>query len=274
METVRFLHLSDLHFRKNYEDWGFQSLLKKLPDPLEYLEECLAKEIKRGLDFVLLTGDLSHDGTGEDYAALRDALNALLGGVPWVALPGNHDSRAPFEAELRGREAVLSPCGDAVYEVDGLRIITLDTGTGIAGEIRADQSEWLRSVLSVPGGKGSILAVHHPLIPNQEGLGVAKMDPGLPDLLAESDVLGIFCGHTHRNYIGAFAGKPYCTADSMSYVMEESGPNTYLKSAAAYTRAVLCGGTLSVQVRQLAPAPAAAACFPTNTMSTLFQKRK
>lgn len=274
METVRFLHLSDLHFRKSYEDWGFQGLLKKLPNPLEYLEKCLKTEKKQGLDFVLLTGDLSHDGTKEDYAALRDALDALLEGIPWVALPGNHDSRAPFRSALLGEGGDASPDEGAVYELEGCRVVTLDTGMGISGEIRPGQTQWLRSVLSAPGGKGSILAVHHPLIPNQEGLGVAKLDPGFPELIAKSDVLGIFCGHTHRNYIGAFAGKPYCTADSMSYVMEESGSDTCLKSSAAYSRAVLCGGALSVQVRQAAPAPAAAVCFPTHTLSTLFQKRK
>lgn len=272
MESFRFVHLSDLHFRKQYENWGFQALLRKLPDSLENLIACLEKEKKQGLDFVLLTGDLSHDGTEEDYAILRGALNRTLGGTPWAALPGNHDDRAAFAAAMLGREAAQG-C-DAVYDCNGFRVITLDTGDGISGRLENNQAQWLRGVLAAPSKKGSILAVHHPLVPNQEGLGTIQMDNDLPDLIAESDVIGIFCGHTHRNYAGTFAGKPYFTADSLSFVMEESGPNTYLKAVAAYNRAVYCGGSLSVQVRQLAPAPAVAACFSTDTISTLFQKKK
>ncbi len=272
MESLRFVHLSDLHFRKQYEDWGFQNLLSKLPDSLGNLAVCLEREKAEGLDFVLLTGDLSHDGTEEDYMILRDALNHTLGGTPWVALPGNHDDRAAFAAGLLEQDA--SRKCDTVYHIKGFRVIMLDTGDGISGRLEKSQVQWLRNILSVPSEKGSILAVHHSLIDGQEGLGGIQADADLPDLIASSDVIGIFCGHTHHNYAGTYAGKPYFTADSMSYVMEESGPDTYLKAVAAYNCVVYCGGALSVQVRQLVPAPAVAACFSTDTLSSLFEKRK
>ena len=263
---MELLHLSDLHFRKQYEDTGFQALLKKLPDPLRNLTACLESEKYRGIGLVLLTGDLCHDGTQEDYAALREALDGILNGIPWVALPGNHDDRTAMASEMPG--AV-----DSVRYFGGLRIVTLDTGSGIAGKIGADQIVWLRSVLASPAEQGTLLALHHPLIPNQEGLGTAHVEGDLKGLIEKSDILGIFCGHTHRNYTGLFAGKPYFTADSLSNIMEEIGPDTYLKSAAAYSRISLEGGSFSIQVRQLAPAPAVAACFPTHTMSTLFQRK-
>lgn len=262
---MELLHLSDLHFRKQYDDTGFQALLKKLPNPLENLKACLELEKHRRIGLVLLTGDLCHDGTQEDYAALREALDDLLGGIPWVALPGNHDNRAAMSLEMPGAY-------DSVRYFGGFRVVTLDTGLGITGEIGADQMSWLRSTLGSPAEQGTLLALHHPLLPNQEGLGTAHVEGDLAGLIAKSDVLGIFCGHTHRNDTGLFAGKPYFTADSLSNIMEEIGPDTYLKSAAAYSRISLEGGSFSIQVRQLAPAPAVAACFSTNTLSTLFSK--
>lgn len=272
MKSFRFLHLSDLHFRIRYEPWGFQNLLSSLPDSLKNLMLCLKKEKEQGLNFVLLTGDLSHDGTKEDYEALRSTLNRILDGIPWAALPGNHDNRAAFAA-LTG-EPETPHNWDGTVTADGFRIITMDSGCGVSGCFSRSQIEWLKQVLSVPSERGSILAVHHPLIPGQEGLDGIQTDPCFPDLIAQSDIIGIFCGHTHRNYAGTFAGKPYFTADSLSYSMEESGPNTYVKALAAYNRVVYWDGVLSVQVRQLAPKPLVAACFSTDTMSTLFQKRK
>lgn len=272
MSSIRVVHLSDLHFRRQYEEWGFQSLLSKLPDALENLNTCLEQEKKRGMDLVLLTGDLSHDGTPEDYAILRETLDRILGGIPWIALPGNHDSREAFQAEIQARRTDVR--GDAVDWIGGLRVISLDSGMGIAGVLSESQTRWLREVLSSPSENGTLLALHHPMIPDQEGLGTMKMDNELPNLIAKSDVIGILCGHTHRNYTGTFAGKPYVTADSLSYVMEEAGPNTCLKAVSAYNRVVFGEGTFSVQVQHLAPAPAVAACFPTDTMSALFQTRK
>lgn len=272
MKPFRFVHVSDLHFRKQYEDWGFQDLLKRLPDPLENLVLCLEKEKAQGLDFVLLTGDLSHDGTKEDYAVLRSTLNRTLAGIPWAALPGNHDDREAFAALFPAGEPVNG--WDRTADVNGFRVILLDSGCGISGRLETAQLQWLEKVLSAPSQRGSILALHHPLIPDQDGLGCMQADPRLAELIAQSDVIGIFCGHTHHNYAASFAGKPYFTADSLSFVMEESGSDTYLKALSAYNRAVYCNGTLSVQVRQLAPEPSVAACFSTDMISTLFQKRK
>ncbi len=272
MKPFRFVHLSDLHFRKQYEDWGFQALLKRLPDPLENLVLCLEKEKAQGLDFVLLTGDLSHDGTKEDYSILRSTLNQTLEGIPWAALPGNHDDRAAFAALFPESEAGHG--WDRTACTDGFRVILLDSGCGISGRLESAQLQWLKKVLSAPSERGSILALHHPLIPEQDGFGCMQADPCLAELIAQSDVIGIFCGHTHRNYTATFAGKPYFTADSLSFVLEESGPDTYLKALSAYNRAVYCDGTLSVQVRRLAPEASVAARFSTDMISTLFQKRK
>lgn len=268
MQSIRFLHLSDLHFRKQYEDRGFQSILGRLPNPLPLLEQCLESEKREGLDFVLLTGDLAHDGTSADYELLRGVLTSSLGGIPWVALPGNHDDRGAFCRGLLHKDP--GSALDTAYDLDGLRIITLDSGTGISGEIREDQAGRFCRMLSGSGGP-CILAVHHPLLPNQEGLGTPRLAPGFAETLEKSGVAGIFCGHTHRNFTGTYAGKPYFTADSLSYQFEQAGAMTAVKTFAAYTRVTYNSGSFSLQVRRPEPYPAASVWFPTDTMNKLFE---
>ena len=56
---------------------------------------------------------------------------------------------------------------DRVHDVDGLRIVSLDTSVPgyHHGEISDAQYEWLASVLAKPAPHGTLLAMHHPPIP-------------------------------------------------------------------------------------------------------------
>ncbi|MFA9379890.1 MAG: hypothetical protein ACERKO_02405, partial [Acetanaerobacterium sp.] len=114
----------------------------------------------------------------------------------------------------------------------------------------------------------------HPLIPNQDGLGTPRYDSSLTKLIANSDIAGIFCGHTHHNLITQFASKPYFTADSMAYSLSTQGDTASFEGIAAYNRMTLIDKTLSVQVKLVAPVPAVAARFSMNSLSQLLCKRK
>src|SRR3546814_12565775 len=77
---------------------------------------------------------------------------------------GNHDDRASFREHLLPAEEAESPSSpvDRVDELDGLRIVTLDTSVpGFHhGEISDAQLDWLAGVLSTPAPLGTILALH------------------------------------------------------------------------------------------------------------------
>ena len=70
---------------------------------------------------LLLTGDLTDDGTVEQYRRLRAVLAPVLArtGVPLVALMGNHDDRAVLREHLLGEPASSGPL-DSVHWFDGL----------------------------------------------------------------------------------------------------------------------------------------------------------
>lgn len=270
MKIFRFIHMSDIHFKENYSDYGFENLIANKRHPKENLYKCIAVEKEKGLDFVLITGDLTHEGEERDYRLLRNLLEEQLGGIPFIALPGNHDRREAFCRGFLGVEPKERL--DAVYELEGLRIIVMDTGRTINGIITKDQIKWLRSVLIKYSQRGSILALHHPLIENQDGLPSAQYDNELYEVIANSDILGIFCGHTHHNYIAQFASKLYFTADSMSYSMTSINDDLLFEDYVAYNIMELHDGILSAQVKQVIPAPAVTASFSSDKLSLLFSQ--
>src|SRR5439155_243446 len=77
--------------------------------------------------------------------------------VVWVM--GNHDERGAYSQALFG-EASDAP-QDAVYDVNGLRIVSLDsTVPGYHhGELSAEQLAWLADVLADPAPHGPLLAL-------------------------------------------------------------------------------------------------------------------
>ncbi|MGX6450148.1 metallophosphoesterase, partial [Patulibacter sp. S7RM1-6] len=150
-------------------------------------------------DALLLSGDLTDDGSAEGYARLREAVDPVAAalGAPVIALPGNHDLTAPF------REALLDggPV-DRVVDLAGLRVVVLDTNVpGAAhGVLRDEQLAWLEDRLAEPAPHGTVLALHHPPIPTPHPL-MARLALRRPERLAAvvrgRDVGQIVCGHAH-----------------------------------------------------------------------------
>lgn len=258
MSEYRFLHFSDLHFKQHAAREGLEHLLTHVFHPLQNIAESLRAEPEPP-DFILLTGDLAHEGDEEEYRALRQSLEDICRGIPVIAMPGNHDRRPAYWKAYCETEP--QPNG-WVHWVGGLRIVALDSGGGLQGEITDAQAEWLRGVLAGPAADGTLLALHHPLLPGQDGAEEARLSPGFPQLVAESDIRGIFCGHTHRNCIGRFAGKPYVTADSIAFTWNVRGGTARCENHAGYVWGRLRGGELTVQIKQAVPPVESVACFP------------
>jgi 3',5'-cyclic AMP phosphodiesterase CpdA len=274
MNTIRFIHMSDIHYKKEYKDSGFEALISAKQHPEVNIIKCIQEEKKQGLDFVLITGDLTHEGECSDYQALAELLEEQLGDIPYILLPGNHDKREGYQAVFSQQTPALAETStlDVVYNIKGLRIITLDSGYCVNGIIHNEQLHWLKEILSKPSELGTLLALHHPLIPNQEGLECAVYDKELCEIIETSDILGVFCGHTHHNYLSQFAGKPYFTSDSIAFSMTTIDDILQFENQAAYNLVTLSNGILSAQVRQVIPAIDVIASFTSDKLSQLFSK--
>jgi Predicted phosphohydrolases len=215
-----FLHISDTHYRARYPSSaaGYLSLFSSMTSPLEQIDICLKAAATDNLDFVILSGDLTEGGNAEDYASLRAHLKKRLGDIPLIVTLGNHDVKAAFYEGWLKKSGQAEPYNEVVT-VSPLRIITLDNSVeGLSdGRVDAAQCTWLQKTLDEIGGEPSILVTHHHLLANQHQIPCAEVAPAFEGIIANSGILGVFCGHTHHNYAGTYAGKPYYTADSLSF---------------------------------------------------------
>ncbi|MBU1251696.1 MAG: phosphodiesterase [Actinobacteria bacterium] len=216
------VHISDTHLladgRKLY---GSVPVEQRLADALRRLE---AGPIDP--DALVFTGDLADLGEPDAYLRLRAAVEPVAERLDaqliWVM--GNHDERAPYSSLLFDEEPTDKP-QDRVYDVRGLRIISLDTTVPgyHHGEITAEQLDWLRGVLAQPAPHGTLLAVHHPPVPTPlEVMAVLELhdQPALAEVIAGTDVRGILGGHLHYSTHSTFAGVPVSVAAATCYTLD------------------------------------------------------
>lgn len=216
-----FLHLSDIHFLRNYPKAasGYNSIFNEMVCPLEKIEKSLGKVAMDEIDFIIITGDLVESGNADDYKILKAKLEALFKGVPYFITLGNHDSKKEFYKGWFDKEGDEEPY-NIVGEIKGLRIIGLDISEyhNNDGEISQKQCEWLREELSKENRKDTILFLHHHLIEDQFNTPSVKIPNEFEKIIKGSTVACILTGHTHHVYSGVFAGKPYFTGGSLSFV--------------------------------------------------------
>lgn len=215
-------HISDTHLLGgNRKLFSRVDVKKNLHTLLERL-----RATGMAFDAFVFTGDLADVAEPEAYRWIRAQVEPVaqeLGAqVVWVM--GNHDEREPFARELFGEESDGSP-RDRVYDINGLRIIALDsTVPGYHhGELEESQLQWLRDELATPAQHGTILALHHPPIRSHNPLvrmiELFRQD-SLADVVRGTDVRTILGGHLHYSTFGTFAGIPVAVASATCYTVD------------------------------------------------------
>jgi len=183
---------------------------------------------------IVVTGDLADIAEPSAYARLKelvDPVAASLGAqVVWVM--GNHDERSAYSQALFG-EASDAP-QDAVYDVNGLRIVSLDsTVPGYHhGELSTEQLAWLADVLADPAPHGTLLALHHPPLPlpmsPAEAVIELEAQHRLEEVLRGSDVRSVLAGHLHYSTHSTIAGIPVSVAAASCYTLDPAAPSALL----------------------------------------------
>ncbi|MFC7403726.1 metallophosphoesterase [Georgenia alba] len=224
-DVVRILHLSDTHFLAEGRHNGV--------DTLAATERVLAacSELEPP-DVVVVSGDVSEDGTPESYELARSVIGSWAHGVgaPAIFAVGNHDRRAPFRAVLGdGHLASFSDIHGDAEEVrhgprtdapvdgvsihDGLRVVTLDTSVPGAGrgELAPASLAWLREVLAEPAPRGTVIVLHHPPLHPATRLHEAirlRRPEALVEAVTGTDVRVMLAGHYHHAMTGVLSGIP------------------------------------------------------------------
>ena len=250
----RVLHLSDTHLTASgYDADGVDAVgsLNRILLDARHLE---------GLDLVLVSGDVADDGSAASYQAAREIIGEFAAnrGIPHIYTMGNHDHRATFAQVLGtghraadgadiGRDWAGGAERAAVSEVAGLRIITLDSHTGL---ISREQLRWLTGVLADPAPSGSLVAFHHPPVHvltsafvSSAGLGNADE---LADVVTGSDVHAILCGHYHVQLAGHLSGVPVWVTPGVVTRIDLTAPRQLVRAVKGASATVVdLGGPFS-----------------------------
>ena len=247
--SFSFLHVSDLHYRKDPKGARapFSQVLVAMDSPLCQMKELLVR-LDRPVDFVIITGDLVHDGDREDYISLKAQLDGLLD-VPYFVVSGNHD-----DGELV-REVFLSGGGlSYVRELPFVRLIALDTSAPNCPDGMVDR-DGLRLLEQVGRDeKPTIVFTHHHLFRDQFVLPPAQGAEELLEVLEKAAVEAVLCGHTHHYFQARIGTLPYYTAGSLSFAGENGsdGSLSFYQNSGA-TLFVYSDGTLSAHPVSLGP---------------------
>jgi 3',5'-cyclic AMP phosphodiesterase CpdA len=169
------------------------------------------------IDALLVTGDLSDDGTAASYDRFKLLIAPL--GLPTFVIAGNHDAREPMRAAF-AEDLPASGHLDWNHRVADIHLIGLDTlveGQG-AGALSSDSLSFLQSALSHAGGAPVLLALHHPPFAS----GIRFMDEigltnrhALRDIIADyKGSLRMVCGHIHNMMVTDVAGHIALSAPS------------------------------------------------------------
>lgn len=223
-------HLSDPHLI------GRDGLHYGVVDNVANLRRALDRlaAIRPAPQVLVFTGDLADQAEPEAYATLRGIVEPAAAemGATVVWTMGNHDARAEYARGLYDSDD--DGAQDRVHEVDGLRVVALDTTVPgyHHGELRPEQLAWLADVLATPAQHGTLLAMHHPPLPLPM-LRAAELielhdQQALADVIAGTDVRGILSGHLHMTTWSTFAGVPVSVASASCYTIDPAPVDRFL----------------------------------------------
>lgn len=219
--TTRILQLSDLHVVA--PPARVAGRLDTAANLREAVDRLLARELPRlaPLAALLVTGDLSDDGSAESYRIVRGELERL--GLPILAIPGNHDRRETFRAAFPGPPG--STPGhriDWAADAGEIRIVGLDSlvESEAGGALATESLDFLADAVEGAGARPVLVAVHHPPF----ATGIAFMDRiGLraPEALAAvlaraRGPVRIVAGHVHGAIVGTLGGQVAVTAPGVA----------------------------------------------------------
>lgn len=110
-------------------------------------------------DLLVLSGDLCYrDPSKETYVWIKKVMADT--GIPWQAIPGNHDDTDLMAEVFEWDDRVKDHCLDLRMDVGEWVVLFLDSGKGAVSEL---QLLWLQRQLA-EGGDHVVVFIHHPVL--------------------------------------------------------------------------------------------------------------
>jgi len=236
MTLTRILQLTDLHvFRDPAERLKGIPTFELLCDVVKFI-----RDSGETFDYVVVTGDHTHDELPESYAAVRSVLS------PWMdrlfQVPGNHDDRAVMRTVFGDR---ISGAGDDrvnfSFRAGSWLCLGLDTHLrgSVPGLIDASQVEWARRQVADSDAKMVGLFLHHPPVDVgsqwMDAIGLTGKELLQAWFVEEPKVRLVCCGHVHHEFRTALGNAEILTAPSTGIQFSPAGSTpTFVSAAPGY----------------------------------------
>ncbi len=169
------------------------------------------------IDALLVSGDLSDDGSAESYERFTSLIAPL--DLPTYVIPGNHDARDPMRSAFANGLPASGPLNWAgkIGEIHLIGLDTLVEGQGL-GTLLADSLSFLQNELVKAETAPVLLALHHPPfacgIGFMDTIGLTNRDDLRDVVTAYEGTLRIVCGHIHSMIVSDIAGHVSISAPS------------------------------------------------------------
>jgi 3',5'-cyclic AMP phosphodiesterase CpdA len=202
--------ISDLHIE--YGPRGEENA-RRLRHVVHYLGELPFKP-----DLLVISGDMTEDGSPESYRKLRKILRQI--DVPMLFAVGNHDRRAAFH-EIFPETPVEDGFVHYAVEFSDRRIVVLDTlDEGSDGGAFCERRvAWLRATLAERRDAETLVVLHHP--PTCTGIDWMDIHPDdawtgrLAAVIRDHrQVVALIAGHVHRAIAMGWQGRLLTTTSS------------------------------------------------------------
>lgn len=171
---------------------------EELQNPKDNLIKMLNEINWHEVDFLINTGDLVHDEGVEGYRLLKEIYkNHVPEKIPILNIMGNHDNQEAYK-KVFNKESTSFVKHINGYRLIGLNIFKKKT---LNGYLEEDEKDFLKTTLAKNYGSGSLLFIHSPIIWDQSIDIVIENSKELLEIIKNSDIRAIFCGHSHESRI-------------------------------------------------------------------------
>ena len=196
------------------------------PDRTRDLQVCIQciNDLSVKPDVVIHTGDITHNGLAEEYRIAKACLDKL--DARYYVLTGNRDKRPELTNTFADGVSINHTDRFIQYSIESFdtRIIVLDTLNEHSnkGQLCEERLAHLEKMLATDTVRQTLVFLHHtpfevPPIPDPFQFENWHDVEKLNRLLASfPSVIGLYCGHVHRNVEGAIANLPVSAITCMA----------------------------------------------------------
>lgn len=191
----RIIQLSDLHLFKDPDEI---LLGVKTQESFQAVLDFLKKEDEK-MDLIILSGDLSQDGTAEAYQRIAKMMQVFNVPVYWVL--GNHDN----ETVMMQHYPMLNIVNDKQIIGHNWQLVLLNSQKvgAVEGVVDPSQLEFMKKCLRENPQLFSLVLLHHQALPVGsewlDELGLENAQMFWDSLVPFPNVKVVICGHVHQD---------------------------------------------------------------------------